>query len=168
MNENNNQVNIDNTQTVQQPIIQPQQPSLTDELAKLQDKWTSIIKDLNDQMKNLPSIDQLMNEVYYKRQEALDLYFGTNRVLAERTRDYKSKAAQIYLALKSGQANLRFTNEQAINLQIESRLVAEKETLDVMNNFVKFKEETVKTIDNIIFGINYKIKVHEMMNGLKF
>ena len=57
----NNQVNIDNTQTVQQPIIQPQQLSLTDELAKLQDKWTSIIKDLNDQMKNLPSIDQLMN-----------------------------------------------------------------------------------------------------------
>lgn len=164
----NNQVNIDNTQTVQQPTIQPQQPSLTDELAKLQDKWTSIIKDLNDQMKNLPSIDQLMNEIYYKRQEALDLYFGTNRVLAERTRDYKSKAAQIYLALKSGQANLRFTNEQAITLQIESRLVAEKETLDVMNNFVKFMEETVKTIDNIIFGINYKIKVHEMMNGLKF
>ena len=88
----NNQVNIDNTQTVQQPIIQPQQPSLTDELAKLQDKWTSIIKELNDQMKNLPSIDQLMNEVYYKRQEALDLYFGTNRVLAERTRDYKKQS----------------------------------------------------------------------------
>ena len=73
----NNQVNIDNTQTVQQPIIQPQQLSLTDELAKLQDKWTSIIKDLNDQMKNLHSIDQLMNEIYYKRQEAIDLYFGT-------------------------------------------------------------------------------------------
>ena len=168
MNENN-QGNIDNTQTIQQPIVQQPQPSsLTDELAKLQDKWTNNIKELNDQMKNLPSIDQLMNEIYYKRQEALDLYFGTNRVLAERTRDYKSKAAQIYLALKSGQANLRFTNEQAINLQIESRLVAEKETLDVMNNFVKFMEETVKTIDNIIFGINYKIKVHEMMNGLKF
>ena len=24
------------------------------------------------------------------------------------------------------------------------------------------------SLDNIIFGINYKIKVHEMMNGLKF
>lgn len=142
--------------------------SLNDELAKLQDKWTSNIKDLNDKMKNLPSIDQLMNEIYYKRQEALDLYFGTNRVLSERTRDYKTKAAQIYMALKTGQANLRFTNEQAITLQIEAKLVAEKEILDVMNNFVKFMEETVKTIDNIIFGINQKIKVHEIMHGLKY
>ena len=104
MNENN--INTQNNQ----------QPSLTDELSKLQDKWTTNIKELNDQMKNLPSIDQLMNEIYSKRQEAIDLYFGTNRVLAERTRDYKTKAAQIYMALKSGQANLRFTNEQSITL----------------------------------------------------
>ena len=61
MNENN--INTQNNQ----------QPSLTDELSKLQDKWTTNIKELNDQMKNLPSIDQLMNEIYSKRQEAIDL-----------------------------------------------------------------------------------------------
>lgn len=142
--------------------------SLEVSLSNLQDKWTDIIKQLNEQMKTLPELDTMMNEVYMKRQEALDLYYGTMKIQSARTRDYKNKAAIIYNALKGGQNGLRYTNEAAITMQIEAKLSAEKECIDLLSNFTNFMKETVQTIDNIIYGINAKIKIYEMINGLKF
>ena len=162
----NNSV-VNNTNTSVQTNIK-QQNSLENSLTNLQDKWTDIIKSLNERMKDLKSIDGLMNEVYLKRQEAIDLFYGTAKILSKQTRDYKTKASSIYLALKSGSSGIRYTNESAINLQIESQLSAEKESVDLLDNFCKYMKDTISTIDNIIYGINNKIKVFEMMNGLKF
>ena len=142
--------------------------SLETSLSNLQDKWTDIIKQLNEQMKTLPGLDTMMNEVYMKRQEALDLYYGTMKIQSARTRDYKNKASIIYNALKGGQNGLRYTNEAAITMQIEAKLSAEKECIDLLSNFTNFMKETVQTIDNIIYGINPKIKIYEMIHGLKF
>lgn len=142
--------------------------TLESKLSAFQDKWTDSIKDLNVQMKSLPTLADMMNEVYMKRQDAIDVYYGTMKILSARTRDYKSKAAVIYNAIKSGQNGLRYTNESAINIQIEARLSAEKEVIDLLTNFTNFMKETIQTIDNIIYGINSKIKIHELINGLKF
>lgn len=167
--ENNNSINNNQVQqTNQNNNVNSQQNSLDNSLSNLQDKWTDIIKNLNERMKDLKSIDGLMNEVYLKRQEAIDLFYGTAKILQRQTRDYKSKASGIYLALKSGSSGIRYTNESAINLQIESQLSAEKESVDLLDNFCKFMKDTISTIDNIIYGINNKIKVFEMIHGLKF
>ena len=70
--QNNSVVNNTSVQTNTQ-----QQNSLENSLTNLQDKWADIIKSLNERMKDLKSIDGLMNEVYLKRQEAIDLFYGT-------------------------------------------------------------------------------------------
>lgn len=168
--ENNNSIDNNQVQQTNQNnnVNSQQQNSLENSLSNLQDKWTDIIKNLNERMKDLKSIDGLMNEVYLKRQEAIDLFYGTAKILQKQTRDYKSKASGIYLALKSGSSGIRYTNESAINLQIESQLSAEKESVDLLDNFCKYMKDTISTIDNIIYGINNKIKVFEMIHGLKF
>lgn len=142
--------------------------SLQSSLTDLQDKWTEYVKDLNTKMKTIQGLDELLTVVYMKRQDAIDLYYGTMKILAARTRDYKSKASIIYNNLKSGQNGLRYTNEAAITMQIESKLSPEKECIDLLTNFTNFMKETVQTIDNIIYGINAKIKVYEIINGFKF
>lgn len=158
INTNNSQNNQNNSQNI----------SLEEQLVKLQDKWNDNIKELNDKMKDINSLNELLNTVYSKRQDAIDLYYGTMKVLSVRTRDYKCKASNIYNSLKSGQAGLRYTNESAIATQIESKLISEKETIDLLTNFTNYMKETIQTIDNIIYGINNKIKLYEMINGLKF
>lgn len=145
-----------------------QSQTLEEQLSKLQDKWTDIVKELNDNMKTISSLDNLMNDVYTKRQEAIDVYYGTFKILAARTRDYKIKSANLYNNIKSGSNGIRYTNENAITTQIESTLYAEKETIDLLTNFTNFLKETIQTIDNIIYGINAKLKIYEMLNGLKF
>lgn len=142
--------------------------TLDEKLAELQDAWTETVKNLNEQMKTINTIDGLLNEVYTKRQEAVDLYYGTYKILAKQTREYRSNAAVIYNNIKTGANNIRYTNENAINMQIESQLSDKKDIIDVMTSFTNFMKDTIQTIDNIIYGINSKIKVYEMMNGLKF
>ena len=159
---------MDNITTSENNIINNQNITLDNELSKLQDKWTDIIKELNDNLKTLTSVDNLLNDIYTKRQEAIDVYYGTLKILSARTRDYKIKSSNIYNALKSGSNGLRYTNENAISVQIESTLTVEKETIDLLSNFTNFLKETIQTIDNIIYGINSKIKIYEMLNGLKF
>ena len=141
---------------------------LDEKLADLQDKWTDEIKNLNDQMKTLTSIDGLLNEVYAKRQDAVDLYYGTYKILARQTREYRTSAAAIYNNIKTGANNIRYTNENAINMQVESQLADKKDIIDLMTSFTNFMKDTIQTIDNIIYGINSKIKVYEMMHGMKF
>ena len=104
--QNNSVVNNTSVQTNTQ-----KQNSLENSLTNLQDKWADIIKSLNERMKDLKSIDGLMNEVYLKRQEAIDLFYGTAKILSKQTRDYKTKASSIYLSLKSGSSGIRYTNE---------------------------------------------------------
>lgn len=162
-NSNNNSNNSSNNN-----LNNNQNITLDEQLTKLQDKWNDYIKELNDKMKDINSLNELLNTVYSKRQDAIDLYYGTMKVLSVRTRDYKYKASNIYNILKSGQAGLRYTNESAISNQIESKLISEKETIDLLTNFTNYIKETIQTIDNIIYGINNKIKLYEMINGLKF
>ena len=162
MNDEQNLIN--NTQK----LDKNQNYSLDEQLTKLQDKWNDYIKELNEKMKNINTLNELLNIVYSKRQDAIDLYYGTMKILSVQTRNYKSKASNIYNTLKSGQAGLRYTNESAISTQIESKLIYEKETIDLLTNFTNYMKETIQTIDNIIYGINNKIKLYEMINGLKF
>ena len=156
------------TPNIQSNIQNQQNQTLEEKLTDLQDKWTDNIKALNEQMKNLTSIDGLLNEVYSKRQDAVDLYYGTYKILSKQTREYRASAAQLYNAIKSGANNIRYTNDNAINMQIESQLSDKKDIIDVLTSFTNYMKDTIQTIDNIIYGINSKIKIYEMIHGLKF
>ena len=37
----------------------------------------------------------------------------------------------------------------------------------LVSNNVDFCKETLKTIDNMIYGVNQKIKIYELINGIK-
>ena len=147
---------------------QQQAATMADKLIALRQQWTSEIESMNNALANIASVEKLLNTVYTKRQKAVDLYYGTYGVYNTQLRIYKSQYAQIYNNLKSGQNNIRYTNETSINIQIESQLAQQKEIVDDLKTFCDFVWETVRTIDNIIFGINQKVKIVEIQNGLKF
>ena len=51
---------------------------------------------------------------------------------------------------------------------VESVEEDNKEVIDLLTNQNSFIKETIATLDNIIYGINQKVKIHELLNGLKF
>lgn len=145
------------------------QKSLDETLAAHREQWVKDITELNEMMKNLPKLDELMNIVYSTRQKAVDYYFGMNNVILNRTKLYKKRYSDMFNSIKiNGLNGMRFTTDQSISRVVEAELGQEKEMIDILTNHNKYMESTIETIDNIIYGINQKIKIHEILNGLKF
>lgn len=162
MNENN--INFTDT-----PDVEQKSTSLDETLTAHRQQWVKEIADLNEMMKNLPKLDELMNVVYSTRQNAVDYYFGMNNVILNRTKQYKKRYSDMFNSIKiNGLNGMRFTTDQSISRVVEAELGQEKEMIDILTNHNKYMESTIETIDNIIYGINQKIKIHEILNGLKF
>lgn len=156
MEENNNQTQ------------QPQQ-SIDEILTEQRAKWTKEIEDLNTSMSSLVKVDELMNTVYSKRQAAVDYYYAMNNVILKQSREYKALYNKMFNDIKvNGYNGMRFTADQSIARQVEVDLADKKELIDLLVSQNAFIKETIATIDNIIYAIKDKIKIKEMLNGMKF
>lgn len=132
-------------------------------------QWTEDINKLNELMKDLVKVDELMNIIYAKRQSAVDYYYAMASVIVKQSKDYKATYNNMFNNIKiNGYNGMRFTSDQGIQRQVEVDLQDKKVVIDLLvsqNNFIK---ETISTIDNIIYAIKDKIKIKEMLNGMKF
>lgn len=156
---NNNQ----QTNTQQQPL------TLEEQLNEHRNKWTTEITSLNEMMKTLPKVNDLLGIVYMKRQEAVDYYHSMNTVILKQMREYKRQSLNMFNTIKiSGYNGVRLPNDSAIQKVVEVELIDEKSIIDLLTNHNNFIKESITTIDNLIYGINQKIKLGEILNGLKF
>lgn len=161
---------IEQTNNIQQENVQQQQTqsnasSLENKLIQLREEWENEIETMNEEMKTLPKLNDLLNVIYTKRQKLVDLYYGTMGVLKKQVRIYTVKQAELYNQLKTN-AQIRYT-ETALANQIDAQLIQQKEIIEILKTFTDFVYETMRTLDNMIYGVNNKIKIHELMNGLK-
>ena len=165
-------------QTTQQPVqqqptqqqgTQPQQPTLEDKLNEDRNKWTNEITSLNEMMRTLPKVNDLLSIIYMKRQEAVDYYHSMNTVILKQLRVYKQQSLDMSNKIKlQGYNGVRIPNDSGIQKIVEANLADEKSIIDLLTNHNNFIKETISTIDNLIYGINQKIKLGEILNGLKF
>lgn len=144
-----------------------QEQSAQDTLQRIQNDWTETIYSLNEKMKDLAGLDSLLNVVYSERQKIVEYYSNIMVTMSKLSRDYTRRYAEYYNRLKLGEKGIKYTNESALNVQIEAQLTEYKEPIQLLNTHVEFIKDTIKNIDGIIFGINNKIKVYELMNGIK-
>ena len=155
----------DNNIQQQQP---PQDPSKTIEefIAVHQEQWTTIVNDLSTKMKSIPDLIELQNLIYAKRQDALDYYFSLLGIISRMSKDYKQKYAQQYNAYKVS-SQIRYNSDSAINAQIAANLADLIYQNELLDSHAKYMQETIKTIDSIIFAINNRIKIEDLINGVK-
>ena len=154
----------------QNNINQPQPPQTVDDmLTEQRAKWTKDIEELNASMTSLVKVDELMNTVYAKRQAAVDYYYAMNNVILKQSKEYKASFNNMFNKIKiDGFNGIRFTSDQGIQRQVEVELQDKKELIDLLVSQNAFIKETISTIDNIIYAIKDKIKIKEMLNGMKF
>lgn len=144
-----------------------QEQTLQERLETIQSNWSEKVKELNSKMKTLPDLDSLLNVVYSERQNLVEYYTNMMVTMSKLSRNYTKSYAEYYNSLKMGEKGIKYTNESALNTQIEAYLIDYKEPIQLLNIHIEFLKDTLKNIDGIIFGINNKIKVYELMNGIK-
>lgn len=117
-------------------------------------------------MKTLPKLNELLNKIYATRQDCVEYQSSILGIYANLQRTYNKSRASMYTKLKIGEGGIRYTNDSAIYNQIDAALIDQKKMLDTMSNHIEYIRETLKTIDNMIFGVKQKIEVYKLINGL--
>lgn len=155
--------NIDNTANTKQ------NQSLDEALIAHREKWTEEITSLNEMMKTLPKVDELLTVIYSKRQECVDYYTSMNGVILKQNNEYKRRYNDMFNNIKiNGFNGLRINTDAGIAKCVEAELSDTKSVIDILVNHNNYMKETITTIDNLIYGINQKVKLAEILNGIKY
>lgn len=143
---------------------------IEDALDKRREYWMTTISEMNECLLNVEDLIRLQSVIYIKRQEALENYHNLSASLAKRIKKYKEDSAKIYKEIRliktaPGASTFMFPTEGSVKEQIESQLSSDKYLIDLMENHVNYLDNTIKTIDGIIFAISNRIKIEEIKLG---
>ena len=152
MNDNNEQLN--------------QPATLEDYIAQHQQQWSNVISEMNGMMKKFTDLPDLQMTIYSKRQNALDYYFNLLYQISAMSKEYKKQYAAKYNNYKVN-SQIRYNSDTAINAQIASDLADVSYKLTLLENHSKYMQETIKTIDNLIYAISNRIRIEELVQNVK-
>ena len=82
------------------------------------------------------------------------------------SKEYKKQYATRYNSYKVN-SQIRYNSDTAINAQIASDLADVTYKLSLLENHAKYMQETIKTIDNLIYAISNRIRIEELIQNVK-
>ena len=143
------------------------QPATLEEyIAQHQQQWSNVILEMNNMMKKFVDLPDLQMTIYSKRQNALDYYFNLLYQISAMSKEYKKQYAAKYNSYKVN-SQIRYNSDTAINAQIASDLADVSYKLTLLENHSKYMQETIKTIDNLIYAISNRIRIEELIQNVK-
>lgn len=146
---------------------QNNQPATLEEyIAQHQQQWSNVILEMNNMMKKFTDLPDLQMTIYSKRQNALDYYFNLLYQISAMSKEYKKQYAAKYNSYKVN-SQIRYNSDTAINAQIASDLADVSYKLTLLENHSKYMQETIKTIDNLIYAIINRIRIEEIIQNVK-
>jgi putative ABC transport system permease protein len=79
---------------------------------------------------------------------------------------WKKQYAAKYNSYKVN-SQIRYNSDAAINAQIAADLADITYKLTLLENHAKYMQETIKTIDNLIYAISNRIRIEELIQNVK-
>jgi len=138
--------------------------TLEERFARERLSWSAKVKEMSTKLKRALDVAILMTEIYTERQRGLEYYHYLISLLIKINKNYKKSYAERheYYTFKSQK---RFANVAAMNNQISVELEGIVEKREILDNHAKFMLETVKTVDNLIFGMKTRIDIEQIARG---
>lgn len=127
------------------------------------DEWKEEIRILSVRMKNIRELGEVQVELYSKRQIILEYIGKLGQIMTKLNGKYR-QSKTIKMKYYSEQHQYKYgTNEK--NAIIEGDLSEIKERVDLMNNQINFLNETIKTVDHMLYGIRHRILLEDYMRS---
>lgn len=145
------------------------QNTLEDVFAQRREYWMKWVDEMSTHMKSIDGILVIQSEIYARRQEAVENYHNLSATIARQTKLYKEKYNEIYNRVRMikipNTPNYVYNTETSLRNQVEGELSQEKYIIDIIENHISYMDQTIKTIDNMIFNITNRIKIEEIKLG---
>lgn len=136
--------------------------TMVDILRQLASQWDSVISEMN-KLKSVKDIPELQSIVYSKRQDICDSILEIDMKIAETTRIYKASVKERAVQYMSG--NMRYTEKEA-EKKAQNDMYEIVYKINMFESYRNHLSNTLKTVDDIIYGIAQRIKVEELITGM--
>jgi len=140
-----------------------QQENFEDTFTRERTEWTERIRELSIRMKNIREIAEVQVDLYSDRQKLLEYAYKLGQIVSKQNAKYRSdrRTKMVYY---SEEHNVRYGSNEKTSL-IEGDLSDLKKKIDIVDNHVSFVNETIKTVDHMLYGIKSRISLEEFMRG---
>ncbi len=140
-----------------------QQENFEDTFNRERTEWTERIRELSVRMKNIREIAEVQVDLYSDRQKLLEYAYKLGQIVSKQNAKFRSdkRTKMIYY---SEEHNVRYGSNEKTSL-IEGDLSDLKKKIDIVDNHVSFVNETIKTVDHMLYGIKSRISLEEFMRG---
>ena len=162
-----NSINIDDLLAKSEnndSLDQSKEETLHQRFARERVEWTNKIRSMSENMKDIYKVSELMTTIYTERQIAVEYYHLLLTILSKVIVKYRKQFAEKY-DFYSWKSQKRFPNEKTKEIQILSDIGDLVEKKDELDTHLKFMNSTIGTIDNLIYGIKYKVEIEQISRG---
>lgn len=126
-----------------------------------QEKWLNTIKKHSKRLGNLNDINDLLMEIYIDRQILVDNKAKTSYTKIQYEKILKTRKKDAFYKVKT-QEDIVVKYQQETNIFLDAELSKIVENYDLLISYLEFIDNTIKTIDTMIFAIRNKINLEQL------
>lgn len=127
--------------------------------------WRITVKEIATRFRNVEGLAEVQVDLYSRRQEAVEYQFKLIGIANKLKKAYAVEyRAAFDLAGKN--EDLRYSEKEKVKAA-ESATAETKYKLDSVSSQIDYFRETIKTIDNMIFGVKHRIEIENFKIGMK-
>jgi len=126
-------------------------------------RWRDKVVEMAKRIKNIAELAELQVDLYTTRQEAIEYYYNLN--LASIKLEKKHSKLKSKLVEEFNNKDIRYAKSDMSTL-VEGASADYKHHIDLIKSHSSYFYETVKTIDNMIFGIKHRIEMENFRTSI--
>jgi hypothetical protein len=127
--------------------------------------WTDSVTSIGRRFREVENLAEVQVDLYTKRQEAIEYQY---KLIAVHTKLKNMFAVQWKRAYEEAgrDDDVRFSEKEKTKTA-DAGTANLKFKTETVSNQIEFFRETIKTIDNMIFGVKHRIEIENFKAGMK-
>jgi len=138
--------------------------SFADVFADERIEWMEKLKDTSARFRKIEDMAEVQVILYSDRQIALEYMFKLMSIHTKLKKVMLEAWKKAYDNLEN--ADIRYNDKERMKMA-DNAISAVKYKTDTVSNHIEYFRETIKTIDNMIFGVKHRIDIENYKAGLK-
>lgn len=125
--------------------------------------WKDKVVDMAKRMKMIKDLPELQVDLYTYRQEAIEYYYNLNLAVVKLEKQYAKLKRKLVEELNDKDVRYGKTD---MNTIIDGSAADQKHHIEMVKSQASYFYETVKTIDNMIFGIKHRLEMENFRTSV--
>jgi hypothetical protein len=128
-------------------------------------EWTEKVRGIAARFRNVEDLVDVQVDLYSERQRGAEYMHELMVLQSKLKKAWVAEYQKVYNALVVDQ-DYRYSEKERQRIA-EEKTSGAKLKLEILQSHVDFFRETVKTIDNMIFGVKHRLEIEDFRRGNK-